>query len=119
MAEQGPESPATRRVPHTHASSFGRAVDRYTAGFVIVAASTCAAWFVFGQSELADVVMVLLLGVVIVSMRSDHMPRDRPRARRAHLGRGSARRGRVVPLHVAARGVVVRGVAAGAQPGSW
>jgi two-component system, OmpR family, sensor histidine kinase KdpD len=74
MADQGPESPASRPVPRTQASAFGRAVYRYAAGLAIVATSTCAAWFVFGQSDLADVVMVLLLGVVIVSMRFGYGP---------------------------------------------
>jgi two-component system, OmpR family, sensor histidine kinase KdpD len=49
--------------------SLARSASAYLAGLLIVTASTLVAWFVFGQSELADVVMVLLLGVVVVSMR--------------------------------------------------
>jgi two-component system sensor histidine kinase KdpD len=46
----------------------------YAAGVVVVSASTATAWFVFGQRQLADVVMVFLLGVVIVSMRFGYGP---------------------------------------------
>jgi K+-sensing histidine kinase KdpD len=44
------------------------------AGLLVVAASTLVAWLLLGQSELADVVMVQLLGVVIVSMRFGYAP---------------------------------------------
>jgi two-component system, OmpR family, sensor histidine kinase KdpD len=46
----------------------------YAAGVVVVSLSTLTAWFVFGQRQLADVVMVFLLGVVIVSMRFGYGP---------------------------------------------
>ncbi len=46
----------------------------YAAGVVVVSLSTVTAWFVFGQRQLADVVMVFLLGVVIVSMRFGYGP---------------------------------------------
>jgi two-component system sensor histidine kinase KdpD len=46
----------------------------YAAGVVVVTLSTLIAWFVFGQRQLADVVMVFLLGVVIVSMRFGYGP---------------------------------------------
>jgi K+-sensing histidine kinase KdpD len=50
------------------------ALGRYLAGAVVVTASTLTGWFAFGASDLADVVMVLLLGVVIVSMRFGYGP---------------------------------------------
>jgi len=40
----------------------------------VVATSTAFAWLLFGQSELADVVMVQLLGVVVVSVRLGYGP---------------------------------------------
>jgi two-component system, OmpR family, sensor histidine kinase KdpD len=46
----------------------------YAAGVVVVSLSTAMAWFIFGQRQLADVVMVFLLGVVIVSMRFGYGP---------------------------------------------
>ena len=46
----------------------------YPAAVVVVTASTCFAWFVFGQRQLADVVMVFLLGVVVVSTRYGYGP---------------------------------------------
>ena len=46
----------------------------YAAGVVVVSVSTLTAWFLFGQRQLADVVMVFLLGVVIVSMRFGYGP---------------------------------------------
>jgi two-component system, OmpR family, sensor histidine kinase KdpD len=51
-----------------------RAALGYAAGVVVVSLSTLTAWFVFGQRQLADVVMVFLLGVVIVSMRFGYGP---------------------------------------------
>jgi two-component system, OmpR family, sensor histidine kinase KdpD len=50
------------------------AVPGYAAGVSMVAASTLVAWLLFGRSELADVVMVFLLGVVLVSMRYGYGP---------------------------------------------
>jgi two-component system sensor histidine kinase KdpD len=41
----------------------------YVAALGVVTASTAIAWVAFGRSQLADVVMVYLLGVVLVSMR--------------------------------------------------
>ena len=46
----------------------------YSAGVVVVTASTLTAWLAFGASDLADVVMVMLLGVVVVSMRFGYGP---------------------------------------------
>ena len=46
----------------------------YPASVVVVSLSTLFAWFVFGQQQLADVVMVFLLGVIVVSMRFGYGP---------------------------------------------
>ena len=51
-----------------------RASLGYAAGVVVVSLSTATGWFVFGQTQLADVVMVFLLGVVVVSMRFGYGP---------------------------------------------
>jgi two-component system, OmpR family, sensor histidine kinase KdpD len=51
-----------------------RAPLGYAAGVAVVSLSTATAWFVFGQTQLADVVMVFLLGVVVVSMRFGYGP---------------------------------------------
>jgi two-component system sensor histidine kinase KdpD len=40
----------------------------------VVALSTLVSWYSFGQSQLADVVMVYLLGVVVASMRFGYGP---------------------------------------------
>jgi two-component system sensor histidine kinase KdpD len=57
------------RQPSSSRSSVG-----YFAALAVVAVSSSVGWFVFGQSEIADVAMVLLLGVVIVSARFGHGP---------------------------------------------
>ncbi len=46
----------------------------YLAAALAVAVATVIAWFTFGQRELADVVMVLLLAVIGVSMRYGYGP---------------------------------------------
>ena len=46
----------------------------YVATFAAVTVSTLVGWYGFGQSRLADVVMVYLLGVVLVSMRFGYGP---------------------------------------------
>jgi two-component system, OmpR family, sensor histidine kinase KdpD len=51
-----------------------RTAHGYTASVVAVTLSTLLAWFVFGQEQLADVVMVFLLGVIVVSMRFGYGP---------------------------------------------
>ncbi|HEY4016431.1 MAG TPA: sensor histidine kinase KdpD [Polyangiaceae bacterium] len=48
--------------------------SEYAAAAAAVALSTIAAWLLFGRSELADVVMVLLLGIVFISMRYGYGP---------------------------------------------
>jgi two-component system sensor histidine kinase KdpD len=47
----------------------GSSAMPYAVGIAAVTASTLVGWFAFGPSQLADVVMVYLLGVVLVSMR--------------------------------------------------
>ncbi|MDB4938511.1 MAG: Osmosensitive channel histidine kinase KdpD [Labilithrix sp.] len=47
---------------------------QYAAGALIVVASTLLSWFVVGRAELADVAMLMLLGVVVVAMRFGHGP---------------------------------------------
>src|SRR5580698_5317640 len=56
-----------RRVPY--GDPFG-----YIAAVAVVLSTATAAWFLFGRKQLADVVMVLLLGVVLVSMRFRYGP---------------------------------------------
>ncbi len=46
----------------------------YAASGTVVVTSAVVAWFLFGRSQLADVVMVFLLGVVLVSMRFGYGP---------------------------------------------
>jgi two-component system, OmpR family, sensor histidine kinase KdpD len=46
----------------------------YFAALAVVGVSASVGWFVFGQSEIADVSMALLLGVVLVSTRFGHGP---------------------------------------------
>ncbi len=55
----------------------GRSPLALTGGVAAVAATaicTAVAWYGFGQEQLADVVMVYLLGVVVVSMRYGYAP---------------------------------------------
>jgi two-component system sensor histidine kinase KdpD len=46
----------------------------YLAGAAIVAVATVASWFLVGRGELADVAMVMLLGIVVVAMRFGYGP---------------------------------------------
>lgn len=50
------------------------AVAPYGAGVVVVAAATLVSWLLFGQRELADIVMVMLSGIVVVAMRFGYGP---------------------------------------------
>jgi two-component system sensor histidine kinase KdpD len=54
-------------------SAFGDPFG-YAAGISIVTVCAVSAWFFFGRREIADVVMVFLLGVVLVSMRFGYGP---------------------------------------------
>lgn len=44
------------------------------AGFTAVALATLFSWFVFGQTQLPDVVMIYLLGIVLVAARFGYVP---------------------------------------------
>jgi two-component system sensor histidine kinase KdpD len=46
----------------------------YAASLFITTLATVVAWFAFGRSQLADVVMVYLLGIVLASMRFGYGP---------------------------------------------
>ncbi len=50
------------------------AASGYAAGIVVVFTAALVSWFVFGHSQLADVAMVFLLGVIVVSMRFGYGP---------------------------------------------
>ncbi len=66
LAEDG-ASP--KSAPSAEVSSRRPSRLAWAASAGIVLASTLLSWLVFGHDQLADVVMVYLLGVVIVSMR--------------------------------------------------
>lgn len=51
-----------------------RALHGYAVAILVVVLATCVDALVFGRSELADVVMVYLLGIVIVASRFGHGP---------------------------------------------
>jgi two-component system sensor histidine kinase KdpD len=46
----------------------------YAASAVAVAMASAIAWFAFGRGQLADVVMVYLLGIIVVAMRFGYGP---------------------------------------------
>ncbi|HEY8089318.1 MAG TPA: sensor histidine kinase KdpD, partial [Polyangiaceae bacterium] len=60
--------PEEERAPPT------RPATGYVAASLVVTASTLIAWYGFGHGKLADVVMIYLLGVVVVSMRFGYVP---------------------------------------------
>ncbi len=62
--EKAPAPAGAAATSHSRGDAAG-----YAAGVFITATSAALAWFCFGRSQLADVVMIFLLGVVIVSMR--------------------------------------------------
>jgi two-component system sensor histidine kinase KdpD len=66
-AHERPPPPEGRR-------SEGIELSGYVAGATIVATSAVSAWFLFGRTQLTDVVMIFLLGVVVVSMRFGYGP---------------------------------------------
>src|SRR5271154_1805597 len=49
-------------------------VRLYASSVMTVAASTGVAWVLFGQRQLADVVMIYLLGIILVAMRLGYGP---------------------------------------------
>ena len=61
-----PSPPPLEREPPTWGG--------FSAAVLSVALSTTLSWFVFGRDGLADVVMVYLLGIVLVSMRFGYGP---------------------------------------------
>jgi len=60
---------AREKAPHPRGSPQG-----YAAAVGIIALATAISWNLFGWSQLTDVVMVLLLGIVIVAMRFGYGP---------------------------------------------
>src|SRR5277367_1669233 len=60
--------PAVRAVTPGRKTPYGDPFG-YAAGVIVVISAATAAWLLFGRRQLADVVMVFLLGVVLVSMR--------------------------------------------------
>jgi two-component system sensor histidine kinase KdpD len=48
--------------------------SQFAAGAAVVLVSTVLSWFAFGQAQLADVVMVMLFGIVVVAMRFGYGP---------------------------------------------
>jgi two-component system sensor histidine kinase KdpD len=64
---------ASAKPPPPVRQSGGHPVP-YAASFAVVAAATVVAWVLFGQRQLADVVMVYLLGIVVVAMRFGYGP---------------------------------------------
>jgi two-component system sensor histidine kinase KdpD len=69
----GEEAPAPRAVR----SGWHRPtvdVRLYASSAVVVVASTSIAWVLFGRRQLADVVMIYLLGIIVVAMRLGYGP---------------------------------------------
>lgn len=62
----GERAPAT---PDARVATSPRDVSGYTASVTVVLLTTAVAWLLFGRSQVTDVVMTFLLGVVVVSMR--------------------------------------------------
>ncbi len=56
-------------APLTGGPFHAREASNYSASAVVIITAALVSWFAFGRAQLADVVMVFLLGVVIVSMR--------------------------------------------------
>src|SRR5580658_2031756 len=72
ISGSGGERPA--REPAERRTSDVFEASGYLAGTAVVVASAVSSWFLFGRSQIADVVMVFLLGVVVVSMRFGYGP---------------------------------------------
>jgi two-component system, OmpR family, sensor histidine kinase KdpD len=68
--ESRPPAHAEREDKKRPASS----ASQYVAGAAIIGVATAASWLLFGQQGIADVVMVMLFGVVIVAMRLGYGP---------------------------------------------
>lgn len=61
-------------APSTPSARPALALGGYFASAAIVGAATVVSWLAFGRQQLADVVMVFLLGVVVVSLRFGRGP---------------------------------------------
>jgi two-component system, OmpR family, sensor histidine kinase KdpD len=72
ISGSGGERP--RREPTERRPSDVFEASGYLAGTAVVVASAVSSWLLFGRSQLADIVMVFLLGVVVVSMRFGYGP---------------------------------------------
>ncbi len=71
----GVDSGQTPRTPQDDRAARRKPkVSGYVAAISAVVASTLVAWFAFARTELADVVMMFLLGIVVVSMRFGYGP---------------------------------------------
>ncbi len=70
----GEQARAPRSERRTPGSPGSLEASGYLAGAVVVVSSALLSWFLFGRSQLTDVVMVFLLGVVVVSMRFGYGP---------------------------------------------
>jgi two-component system sensor histidine kinase KdpD len=64
---EAPRAPAPRRKVRARRLSF-------VASAATAIAATLVAWFLFGRRQLADVVMVYLLGIILVSLRFGYGP---------------------------------------------
>jgi two-component system sensor histidine kinase KdpD len=69
-------APATERAARVAAGGTARrpAISEYGAGLAVVGTAALVAWSLFGHTQIADVVMTFLLGVVVVSMRFGYGP---------------------------------------------
>ncbi len=70
----GDDRPALVDAPRDGAPRPAGTTSGYVASVAIIGVATLVSWKVFGWDQLADVVMVLLLGIVIVAMRFGYGP---------------------------------------------
>jgi two-component system, OmpR family, sensor histidine kinase KdpD len=69
-AEGRPTSPAADTAARRPTFTYGT----YAVSVVIPAIATCVCWFTFLRAQLADVVMVYLLGIILAAMRYGYGP---------------------------------------------
>jgi two-component system sensor histidine kinase KdpD len=69
-AEGRPTSPATDTAARRPTFTYGT----YAVSIIIPAIATCVCWFTFLRAQLADVVMVYLLGIILAAMRYGYGP---------------------------------------------
>jgi two-component system sensor histidine kinase KdpD len=60
--------------PRERPAGAARDLGNYTASLVAAVLATTVSWVTFGQKQLADVVMVYLLGIIVVAMRFGYGP---------------------------------------------